>query len=683
MPANDQEPTRAFIVTVDGRLGDFMDSTGDVPLDANSYTSAAHRYDPLAMSADAKTYQDLFGAGGIAGEGADVLYGATIDVTQTDTQPDGSTITQETTYYLYRWFDVIDASQAIDATGDTAAFLRTVVGGSQSKQITLDVPDNIQTSFQGSDADDFDYGGSYTHSDTATWEFHPQAASSLDDPTTDTVTILSDGQDVGKVTALGLATDPTTIGLNLDVFESILTITVLSLQTDPHTGKVYYPYTETAGRVAVSQNVAQNDFPGFPLGLATYTKAQLQTMDTDIGNIASRLGQAVQTDFGYVNTGAGVSESQGYTVVAGAGDVNIRWDTEVVDDGDQVYGDYSNGPAGDVDLARDTLTPWLASTALSNAAKEWGLVQTLNELTTDTARVAVALNLEAVNTDLGTYIANSVDHEAAHAFGVNDGYYYPDPTDTSKVVNLPPFDVMAAGDAKDPDLTFGQHDLELMQAAIGLESSDPDVLRGMLGFYEGRYNEPDMDGSPFPPAPPWARKNEEPELQVSQGGNELLAGDTIAFHAVAADSPAGGEVASQDFVLTNNGYLPLAINTIALSDSQVFSIQANGLAGTSLDPGESATFTVEFSPSAAGQFADTLTVATNDAVDPSFTIELSGAAISSLPVAEFSLGNNNLGGVAVGSSATSAQPRDHHQPGRRRACRFPRSRSRRAAPASH
>ena len=141
---------------------------------------------------------------------------------------------------------------------------------------------------------------------------------------------------------------------------------------------------------------------------------------------------------------------------------------------------------------------------------------------------------------------------------------------------------------------------------------------------------------------------------MTQGIQELLPNDAIEFSAVADDSPIGGTSDSQDFTLTNNGYEPLAVEGIQLGDpSGAFTVTANGVVGTSLDPGQSVTFVVSFSPDAAGSSKDTLTIATHDSENPSFVIDLEGSAITSNPVAKLSLANNNLGGVRVGSSAQS------------------------------
>jgi sugar lactone lactonase YvrE len=135
-----------------------------------------------------------------------------------------------------------------------------------------------------------------------------------------------------------------------------------------------------------------------------------------------------------------------------------------------------------------------------------------------------------------------------------------------------------------------------------------------------------------------------PEITVTRANVEVLPGDTSDFGAV----PAGG-TAPVDFVISNPGFRPLTINSVALAGgSQGFSIVNPGIVGTSLAPGASATLTVAFNPLTIGDHADTLTITSNAGGIPSYQIELHGSAFPQAPTARLTLNkDNNLGGVAL------------------------------------
>jgi hypothetical protein len=118
-----------------------------------------------------------------------------------------------------------------------------------------------------------------------------------------------------------------------------------------------------------------------------------------------------------------------------------------------------------------------------------------------------------------------------------------------------------------------------------------------------------------------------PKLDVQQPvGTNLTNGiSTISFGAVAV-----GSSMSKTFTITNRSTQVLIVDEIYAEDD--FAVYGTGIF-TSVLPGGSITFTVTFSPAAAGNYADGLYVSTrwvegcNDGAGGSFTITLTGTGL--------------------------------------------------------
>ncbi|HEX7095353.1 MAG TPA: Ig-like domain-containing protein, partial [Acidimicrobiales bacterium] len=77
------------------------------------------------------------------------------------------------------------------------------------------------------------------------------------------------------------------------------------------------------------------------------------------------------------------------------------------------------------------------------------------------------------------FLANTVSHEVAHIFGLNEAYGPASTgagtTGTAKLDangNAFPYDIMRLGRNQDPDLAFAAENLELLQLAMGLQAND-------------------------------------------------------------------------------------------------------------------------------------------------------------------------------------------------------------------
>jgi subtilisin family serine protease/subtilisin-like proprotein convertase family protein len=111
-----------------------------------------------------------------------------------------------------------------------------------------------------------------------------------------------------------------------------------------------------------------------------------------------------------------------------------------------------------------------------------------------------------------------------------------------------------------------------------------------------------------------------PEISVVSTLSEILSGSTVNMGSV---NP--GQTASVSLRIRNQGTQPLTIS--ATSVAAPFSIDP-GLVGTSIGIGESRLLTLRFSPTSPGTQNAPATIASNDADESSFVLNLTGFAIN-------------------------------------------------------
>lgn len=125
-----------------------------------------------------------------------------------------------------------------------------------------------------------------------------------------------------------------------------------------------------------------------------------------------------------------------------------------------------------------------------------------------------------------------------------------------------------------------------------------------------------------------------PALTLSTG--------SIAFGNVAVNSAA----TAQTVTLTSSGTGALTISAVTLSGAE-FSIGGTAFPVT-LNPGQTATISIQFDPSTAGAVTGKVTISSNDASGNSDTISLTGTGTTS--------GGTTGGGNGGGSGGSTAQP---------------------------
>ncbi|WP_339390453.1 Ig-like domain-containing protein, partial [Crocosphaera watsonii] len=173
---DNQQPFINVTIEIDGPLKDFMKPVaGGLPLESQGFTLSPGTGDMKTFGFETKSYDEVFGAGGFTNLMRDQLYGAQIKITVVEQEEDGTRTRDIYTYYQNRWVDVIDAEQAMNKTGNTAAFHRTLTDGfERTKNVDYDLPAKVPTSFDGPLlGSPFDLGGPLTGKGTAVWKFDP------------------------------------------------------------------------------------------------------------------------------------------------------------------------------------------------------------------------------------------------------------------------------------------------------------------------------------------------------------------------------------------------------------------------------------------------------------------------------------------------------------------------------
>src|SRR5262249_51785820 len=266
--------------------------------------------------------------------------------------------------------------------------------------------------------------------------------------------------------------------------------------------------------------------------------------------------------------------------------------------------------------------------------------------TKDTANVKVAITEQSQmnGLDFANIIANTVSHEIAHTFSINEGYIL---TPRGTPIDQPPYDLMEGGSSSDAkDLGFGAYNVQLIQASMGIISNTDRPLTDALSFYEKYSN-----ASHNPPGlHPEYIASPQPQLDVVAGGTDTIPGDQIALPSAVADGPAGAGT-TMSFALLNVGTAPLTVSGVSLANGRTgFSLEGPNLAGTTLQPGESAPLTVRFAPSVSGPATDALVVASDATAAPTYQLNLRATGLPPAGAVMADVPNNNAGGAVVGAA---------------------------------
>lgn len=129
---------------------------------------------------------------------------------------------------------------------------------------------------------------------------------------------------------------------------------------------------------------------------------------------------------------------------------------------------------------------------------------------------------------------------------------------------------------------------------------------------------------------------------------------TVSPNSLSFFATSGTTSAAQVVSLTNSGTAPLALSSVSISGSGGAAFTVTGTCAATLPAGASCSFSVTFSPLAAGTYAATLSVNDNSAGTPQFgvqTVALTGTATRSVPAVALSAGTLNFAQSAGTTSA--------------------------------
>jgi len=144
----------------------------------------------------------------------------------------------------------------------------------------------------------------------------------------------------------------------------------------------------------------------------------------------------------------------------------------------------------------------------------------------------------------------------------------------------------------------------------------------------------------------------KPANQQQQTGTLSLGSPTLDFGSVTVGTSKTLTVTG-----TNTGTASIVVNSVAISTTY-FALGGPSLPLT-INPGQTSTFSVAFTPNAAGSFGAMMTVTTNEAVGGSGStnvVALSGTGIASGPAGQLSVSaaSLDLGSVVVGTSGSAS-----------------------------
>ncbi len=412
-----------------------------------------------------------------------------------------------------------------------------------------------------------------------------------------------------------------------------------------------------------------------------FTASQLASLDERLELKAVQLKEAIEKDFLPVNGG-----TNAYQIVDGTGDVNLVWEDKFNRTGSPLFG------AAQFDADLPQLRTLLPDNDLPIAAKMWALAEYLNVDTDndvgflqekDGFAVAINIGWRHATTSFADYVANTVSHEIAHTFGLQDAYtslpVLPGPDGRlgtaddippggtamcNRFTNCTPFDIMRSGSSFDPDLTFLQQNLRQLQAAMGIHANASEELRAAVQQYRDTINLPDdvngvrEHGDRFVEIGDSEPAVESgPDIGVTRG-DELLFG--LSEHppsdlGEAAVDGVGGAAAIVDYEVKNVGLAPLTVASVELlQGDQGISVSAASLVGLPIAAGDSASFSIHFDPESVGQFSDTVTLTSDAELAPTLEFTVRGTAFPGQPTASVSaVENPNVGGAVAGMETRS------------------------------
>lgn len=172
------------------------------------------------------------------------------------------------------------------------------------------------------------------------------------------------------------------------------------------------------------------------------------------------------------------------------------------------------------------------------------------------------------------------------------------------------------------------------------------VTPGVAAFsFDIDINNDDVDENPYDIAVS-GNAAAAPEIDVSKGAVPVADGasDTVA-------NPRTGIPNSVTYTITNNGTSDLSVSGVSIGGLSNCTANVTSTPAGTVTPGNSTSFTVEFTPTADGPFSFTIAIANDDANENPYDINVNGTAATTGTV--LNGGGGGGGGCASGSTSST------------------------------
>ncbi len=645
-----EQPWINVKIEIDGPLADFAKKSGNLGLTDTEFTLRAGTNAERGFAFSMKTFEEMFGAGGLKNVEKNQLYGSKITITERVQDADGNQTVTKEEIFVTRYVDATDDNH----TDAQTEFNDAVVDG-VAREVPLEVKGTDGLTVEVADTTHFQASNSKI-------TFDPGATGSQ---STQLNFKYDGGNDVpGAIALKGKGAEVQKF--LVDTASIVTTLAAIANGTDANT---------TANTTAAEKQLFDNSDNAMP-----------PAANTERADIAAAIKTKTEAFFTPYNAGL---------APGAAGDSNLMTLKFLTTSSGGLLGD--SAPGGGIDKAADIKSVVDDRADWSKAEQNFRLDKAINQSFTGTVESYINTPLEYRAVATATALENTLAKTAAHELGHTLGLRHTGNSSGTKVVNVG--GVAGSTDFMQQGLDFnanlsvtsitdgalklasnigytvaeaqaalsyyvahyalGAFDLVLETAAsivADAVETGAEFLCGCGGNHafvhekaisveladaiEG-YNDPQGEGAPI----------EGVAVAVFDLATGLLLGGDVEFGTVLADGP-GGEQAVRSIQIISIGSEPLELDGVWSASSAV---SVEGLDGPlELGLGETLVLDIVFDPAGPGAQDTTVSFASN-AGNGLADIAVAGSAVTAGPSILVTTQNSNIGGVDRGTAETAAE----------------------------